>query len=116
MRRVWNEASTLVTSSLTLVEVRSALVRAARSRRLSPRSFRAAKATAALLATELDLVEPERPLLEHAAELAERHALRAYDAVHLASALAWADPEIVIATWDNDLRVAVSAEGLTLAG
>jgi glutamate formiminotransferase len=47
--------------------------------------------------------------------LAERHALRAYDAVHLASALALADPDVVVATWDQNLRAAAAAEGFTVA-
>lgn len=115
MRRVWKEASTLTTSTLTVVEVRTALVRAARSSRITTRAFSAAKSTVAVLVAQLDFVEPARDVLDHAAELAERHALRAYDAVHLASALALGDPEVVVATWDRDLRAAASAEGLTIA-
>jgi hypothetical protein len=116
MRRVWDEASRLATSSLTLVEVCAALVRAARGGRLSPRGLRAATSSAAVLLAELDLVEPERDVLDQAADLAERYALRAYDAVHLASAMALRDPEVVVATWDHDLRAASSAEGFAIAG
>jgi hypothetical protein len=115
MGRLWREASSLATSTLTIVEVRSALVRATRSRCLTPRGFRAAKNTAALLAAELYLVETDHGLLDDAAEFAERHVLRAIDAVHLASALALRDPEVVIATWDRELRTAATAEGLRIA-
>ena len=50
-------------------------------------------------------------LAHHAGELAERHALRGYDAVHLSTALAVADPDLVMATWDEDLARAAAALG-----
>jgi predicted nucleic acid-binding protein len=53
-------------------------------------------------------------LARTAGELAERHALRGYDAVHLASATAIDDPALVIATWDRDLAWAVIAENQTV--
>src|SRR6201999_2901363 len=49
------------------------------------------------------------PLARAAGELAERHALRGYDAVHLASALAIEDEGLVVATWDRDLATAALA-------
>jgi len=47
-------------------------------------------------------------LARAAGELAERHALRGYDAVHLASAIAIEDPDLVMATWDRDLAAAAA--------
>jgi len=47
-------------------------------------------------------------LARAAGELAERHALRGYDAVHLASAIAIDDPNLVMATWDRDLSAAAA--------
>ncbi len=45
-----------------------------------------------------------------AGDIAERHALRTYDAVHLATALSIDDAELVFVTWDRDLgHAAVSA-------
>jgi predicted nucleic acid-binding protein len=49
-------------------------------------------------------------LARAAGELAERHALRGYDAVHLASATAIDDSDLVIATWDRDLASAAIAK------
>lgn len=43
--------------------------------------------------------------------LAETHALCGYDAVHLASAIAIADPALVVATWDRDLADAAVRAG-----
>jgi uncharacterized protein len=48
----------------------------------------------------------------HAGQLARTHALRGADAVHLASALALADPDLVIAVWDRRLHVGAAAAGL----
>lgn len=49
-------------------------------------------------------------LARAAGALAEQHALRGYDAVHLASAIAIADPDLVMATWDRDLAAAATAQ------
>jgi predicted nucleic acid-binding protein len=53
-------------------------------------------------------------LARAAGALAERHGLRGYDAVHLASASAIDDPDLVIATWDRDLAAAASATNRTV--
>ena len=49
-----------------------------------------------------------------AGEAAERRALRTGDAVHLATAMA-IPAEVVVSTWDDKLRRAALAEGLTVA-
>jgi predicted nucleic acid-binding protein len=54
-------------------------------------------------------------ILDRAASIAWRHGLRAYDAVHLASALAWKDmiaAEVVFACYDKNLLEATRQEGL----
>jgi hypothetical protein len=54
-------------------------------------------------------------LLAQAAESARSHALRAYDAVHLAGALSFAaGEELDFACWDKELRDAAQEHGLTL--
>ena len=50
-----------------------------------------------------------------AGDLAETHALRGYDAVHLASALAIADDRTVMVTTDRHLRTAARNVGLATA-
>lgn len=57
------------------------------------------------------LVGVDRELAQRAGALAAVHALRGYDAVHLATALAIDDPEIVLVTWDRDLARAGLAAG-----
>ena len=46
-------------------------------------------------------VELTAAVERHAGQLARAHALRGADAVHLASALAIGDPELIIAAWDR---------------
>jgi uncharacterized protein len=54
-------------------------------------------------------------LLAQAAESARTHALRAYDAVHLAGALSFKKGEdLVFACWDRELRDASTRHGFVL--
>lgn len=54
-------------------------------------------------------------LLARAAESARTHALRAYDAVHLAGALSFATGEdLDFACWDSELREAARKHGFAL--
>ncbi len=54
-------------------------------------------------------------LLAQAAESAEAHGLRAYDAVHLAGALSFRDGEnLELACWDKELRQAADIYGFRL--
>jgi predicted nucleic acid-binding protein len=54
-------------------------------------------------------------LLAKAAESARAHALRAYDAVHLAGALSFAaGEELEFACWDKELRSAAKKHGFAL--
>jgi predicted nucleic acid-binding protein len=53
-------------------------------------------------------------VVEQAAELAERHFLKALDAIHIASALALSrrGEELVLSSWDRPLLDAAVAEGI----
>jgi predicted nucleic acid-binding protein len=54
-------------------------------------------------------------IVERAASLVWRHGLRAYDSLHLASALAWKEltgDEVVFACYDQNLLKAARLEGL----
>jgi len=50
-----------------------------------------------------------------ATELARSHALRGADSVHLASALAIGDPDLVLAVWDRRLHTGAQAAHLAFA-
>jgi hypothetical protein len=114
----------LVISALARVEVPSALWRKARTGELED-----AAAGTLVAAFELDfhgdldsgsrftIVSPTEPVLVASAREAARHALRAYDAVQLASALAVRelDPRCShFACFDAELRRAASRAGFML--
>ena len=63
----------------------------------------------------VDSIEITPPLAARAGDLAEEQGLRAYDAVHLASAEAVADAETVVVTADHELRAAAQRLGLRTA-
>ena len=52
-----------------------------------------------------------KPLAQRAGEITDERALRGYDAVHLASALALGPGETILVTWHRDLSdAAVGAD------
>ena len=72
---------------ITAVEVVAAIVRRVHSGNLSEQAGRnAATQFRADFATLQDVVEVSAPLISRAMDLAEKHALRGYDAVQLAAA------------------------------
>lgn len=104
-RRVWAIADTVAFSRLAEPEARAALAWARRLRRITPAQHRLSKTELSRRFESGAWIEVSAAICSRAGELAEEHALRGYDAVHLASAIA-AGPEIMIATWDRDLRTA----------
>jgi uncharacterized protein len=67
------------------------------------------------LYAQLRTVAIDEPLARHAGDLAAQHALRGYDAVHLACALQLHGDDILLATWDTSLNAAARATGRLLA-
>jgi uncharacterized protein len=67
------------------------------------------------LNAELVIVGVDEALAQRAGELADERALRGYDAVHLASALALGPGETIFVTWDRDLNNAAVGAGLAVA-
>ena len=60
-------------------------------------------------------VELTAAVAQRAGQLARSHALRGADAIYLASALAIADPDLVVAVWDRRLHAGAQAAGLRVA-
>jgi len=102
------------TSILSYPEGRAALAAARRGERLSARGYLRAGADFESLHAELLVVGVDDRLARQAGELAERFALRGYDAVHLACALSFAT-DTTLVSWDEDLRTAAAASGCILA-
>jgi len=85
---IWNAADVLVSAVTVVVESRAALAAAQRAGRLTAAEHDDAKAELVDLFEEITFVDITDALIAEAAELAEAEALRGYDAVHLAAALA----------------------------
>lgn len=115
VRSAVDQARLIATSAIAYVEARAAFVRRRHEGGLSARDYRS-------IIRDLDadwarylVVEITELLIREAARLAEAHRLKAYDAVHLASAAAihgrLAEP-ILFASWDLGLEKAAKREGL----
>ena len=67
------------------------------------------------LYAQLRIIAIDEPLARQAGDLAGQHALRGYDAVHLACALQLQGHDLLLATWDNALNAAARATGRLIA-
>lgn len=112
---VWSEARRPVGSTLVYAEGRAALALARRTRRLTSRYEQVVGSFEALYES-IEAIDPSRELILLAGGLAETFALRGYDAVHLASALAALDESEILVTWDEDLGGAARQAGLSVVG
>jgi len=113
--RLWDRASRVVSVRLVYPEGRAALAQAQRMGRLSSRQLRTAVAGLESLDRQLDHVEVSAPLAARAGQLAEDHALRGYDAIHLAAVESINDGDVVVVAGDQDLKSAAHALGLATA-
>lgn len=77
----------MVAGRLLYPEARAGLAAALRGGRVPRRVYPGRKAALEVLWRELDIVEITPAVAQSAGHLAEEHALRGYDAVHLAAAL-----------------------------
>lgn len=111
---LWGTRHQAVSSILSYPEGRAALAAAARAGRLSANGHARAHDEFESLASELLLVGIDAPLARQAGQLAEELALRGYDAVHLASALAVGSATVLV-SWDEDLRRAATQSGCAVA-
>lgn len=108
-------------SPIGYVEVRSGLGRARfvdNPPRLSPAHYQDALSDLDGDWVSIYKLEITEALIAIAGALAEKHGLRAYDAVHLASATSLrnlAGEAISISTWDRQLAAAALNEGFSLA-
>lgn len=114
-QRMWDAAGRVVATPLVYVEAHAALAQAQRLERVSRAQLRQGLQALAVLDQQLDRVELTHALMRFAGDIAERHALRAYDAVHLAGALSVNEPELVFATADRRLVAAAQEAGLATA-
>jgi predicted nucleic acid-binding protein len=107
----WDDAERVVSSLLLYPEARAAIGRAARAGRLDGRALRMARSALDRLWRDVDRIELTERLARDAGRLAELHALRAYDAIHLASLESVEDRETVLVSTDHTLLHAARAQG-----
>ncbi|MFV2145079.1 MULTISPECIES: type II toxin-antitoxin system VapC family toxin [Isoptericola] len=104
---LWNRADVVVTSRLADTELRATLAAGERAGVLDPGSRRRALDRWTALWPALHLVELTARVAGTAAELAAGpHPLRGGDAVHVASALAVAHDDTLVAAWDEHVATA----------
>ena len=113
--RLWNDADRVVSVRLLYPEARAALAKARRVGRITTSQCTRAVTELELVVGEVDAVEVTQELVQYAGELADRHELRGYDAVHLAATVSVAGTNFVLATGDSNLAVAARALGLAVA-
>jgi len=111
------QAEEVATARVTYVEARAALARHRREGALRAADLRRAVRELDRKWETYNRVDLTDPLVHVAGSLAERHALRGYDAVHLAAALdlAIAGGAVEFATFDGRLTRAARRERLTVA-
>ena len=111
---LWDGSTALVASRLVVPEVSAALAAATRARRIDETRARPAGTEWRRYLSALDLVDLTADLAAGGADLAAAHDLSGADAVHLATALALRETELVVATWDRRLATAAHAEGVVV--
>ncbi len=109
---MWNAADVVASSPLTVPETRAALAASFRRGDIDRAALTDAVHHWSRCWHVVRTVELTTEVTAAAGALAERHALSGADAVHLASALALRDGNVVMATWDRRLSDAARAAGL----
>ncbi|HXI95631.1 MAG TPA: type II toxin-antitoxin system VapC family toxin [Candidatus Acidoferrum sp.] len=112
---LWDRAELVASSQLIYPEARAAAAMAHRTGRIDARTLRNAVQAIDDLCAEIRVIGIDYTLAHLAGELAERHGLRGYDAVHLASVISIDDPGLLTATWDGELAAATFACGYAVA-
>ena len=110
-----SQADVVATSIVSRAEIAAALAKAARTRVLTPVAARKAQRAFTAEWQNLVRVAVSEAVVERAERMAWDHALRGYDAVHLATALSWqgtVDPGLTFATFDRRLWEVARLSGL----
>jgi predicted nucleic acid-binding protein len=113
VRQLVGEAEAVATSAVAYPEARAAFARLRRERHLTPSQHRRIRAALDADWPRYVAVHVSAAVCTHAGDLAERHALRGFDAVHLASYLALAEgaaAELDFSSFDRSLERAARQE------
>lgn len=113
---IWRAVDGAVASRLVHVEGRAALASAERARRLTAARHDTAREDLEVVLGQLEMIELAPGVAGLAGDLAQQMALKAGDAVHLASALTVSvSDDLLFVTWDRRLAMAATSAGLAVA-
>ncbi len=112
---LWDGCDAAVSSRIAYPEVRAALAAAARNHDLDESGLALAEHIWEQYWAATRPVELTPAVERGAGRLASLHALRGADAIHLASALAIEDADLVMAVWDRRLHAGAVATHLRVA-
>ena len=110
---LWSRSSPRI-ASLVYPEARAALAAAQRRGRIEERTQRSTVSDLQSACEAMLLIGVDWSLARQAGQLAERHGLRGYDAVHLATALTTDAADLVLVTWDRDLARAAAQSSIAV--
>jgi predicted nucleic acid-binding protein len=113
---LWAAAESAFASVVGYAEIRGSISRALRGGRITPDGYPTARLALERVWGSVVEIRLDGALPRLAGSLADRHGLRALDAIQLASALSIATPEDrpTLVTFDRRLAEAALAEGLTV--
>lgn len=112
---LWNAADLAISSRIIYPEARAALAAVRRAQRLTSQATDRARRSLDAVFPRLIVIELDDEVAASAGDVADRFALRANDAIHLASALALGDPRLILVTWDRELAAAARRAELAIA-
>jgi predicted nucleic acid-binding protein len=112
---LWEAADLKVSSQLIYPEALAALAAASRADRIDARGLRRAVTDLEAAVASIRRIGVDELLARDAGRLAQEHALRGYDTVHLATALTVEDPTLIVVTWDSELARAALEAGRAVA-
>ncbi len=113
--RLWDGCDAALASRLAYVEVCAALAGSHRNEDLSESDLETALAGFNTFWASMRPLELTGRVQLRAGLIAREHSLLGADAIHLASALAVGDPQLVMAVWDHRLAAGARAAGLAVS-
>lgn len=113
--RLWDGCDAALSSRLAYVEVCSALATSRRNKDLAESDLASALEGFDNFWSSVRAIELTEQVQLRAGQLARDHALSGADAIHLASALAVGDSQLLMAVWDRRLAAGVQAAGLAVS-
>jgi predicted nucleic acid-binding protein len=114
-RTVYQQSRFASTSAVAHIEATAALTRMQKGNRITAARFEIALRELEGLWQALFAHAVTDSLIQAASTAARDHALRAYDALHLASIIAFQEVRpLTLACWDGELRSAARARGIAL--